>query len=882
MATLLEAVGGDTFGGLSGYRRPTAGNPTKVPTNLPAFRGTPNTPGQKVSAPAIKSSKNRNNRGTNVLIPYSRITTYDGREVGGRLPGDLIFMSAYAPNALSVARDGYLITSTGHDVFHYSRLTGLYGLNQILANHGARNGQGTLMNVYVQTDASKSVADYWYEVPNLNEFRLDGIVLSDDQPGVNHGSTKNELGQLYNISIQGPTPVNNGYVTERGHAMGSRPQPTFSQPPIAVQSREEAFQETLFGERNAKLYKQPAEYTYSEQMFSRDVEPMDELFCALVATKHEAPTAMKTVLAQHDKLVAEIEATLAVGPVLTRTRKREELKAFIKANDTGDNEGKLSAALRARTVYTAAGVEYDAALALYTFQYHLCTSARLIRLANAGGSYNLARNEHRVDGVVGSIMPINHDARKLQGRYTAEVHCDAAWMKRVVGAWRVGTVLDTKATQMPFFEGGPVETGNRLTVNIGVRWLGWRELRRLYTSNPKGVQVGSAFAGAWQRIVQGSAYDPAEAAKRVGTAALEVPDRAVPNDGAGNTLLLAEDDPDTDRDDLLAFQWPATPATDRVFTTKPQLRQTGAPAADKVGPRVPEDEQIGLERKRKRDAAPAAAPPPVVARETEPPPAARREDDVDAPAAPTKLKARAKSRAPAAPPTPAATSAPMDEDPSDASDAMEVVPAPVAPAVPAPKKGRATAKQAMATSSVERARMRVQRVERAERDRDSPARSSPAASPMPSPMASGTAAAAAAASASPLAAASPTRSPGSTGANVFARRRSTPSPSPDRPADTGAAAEEGAEMEVSASAGASASAGGGASAAADVGASAAGDAAEGEELVEPKQKKSRVRPTSDVFSSIFGGGSTGGDASRLEPLNPAHRGGEKFRRRRRG
>jgi hypothetical protein len=49
--------------------------------------------------------------------------------------------------------------------------------------------------------------------------------------------------------------------------------------------------------------------------------------------------------------------------------------------------------------------------------------------------------------------------------------------------------------------------------------------------------------------------------------------------------------------------------------------------------------------------------------------------------------------------------------------------------------------------------------------------------------------------------------------------------------------------------------------------------------VEPKQKKSRVRPSSDVFSSIFGGGS---DAARLEPLNPAHRGGEKFRRRRRG
>ena len=548
MSTLLEAVGGDTFGGLSGYRRPTAGNPSRVPTNLPAFRGNQNTPGQKVTAPSIQSSKNRNNRGTNVLIPYSRITTYDGREVGGRLPGDLIFMSAYAPNALSVGRDGYLITSSGHDVFHYSRLSGLYGLNQILANHGARNGMNVLMNLYVDKDGTKNVKDEWYKVPNLNEFRLDGIVLSDDQPGVNNGSTKNELGQLFNISVQGPTPVNNGYVTERGHAMSSRPKPTFSQPPIPVESPEEAFQETLFGERNGKLYKQAAEYSYSEQMFSRDVEPMDELFCALVATEHVAPTPkMVEVIGRHDALVDAIKATLEVGPVTTRTTKRQELRELINEED---KDGELSAALRARTVYTAAGETYGAGgpKAIYTFQYHLCTSARLIYLANAAGSYNLARNERRLvqvdedgnpvrdaDGKViydevTPFLPIDHNARKLEGRYTAEQSIDAAWVSRVVGAWRVGNVLDTKASQMPFFEGGPIETGNRLTVNVGVRWIGWRELRRLYTSNPVGVQVGEEFADKWTRMVQGSEYNPAEAALRVGSAALEVPERAVPKD----------------------------------------------------------------------------------------------------------------------------------------------------------------------------------------------------------------------------------------------------------------------------------------------------------------------------------------------------------------
>ena len=86
---------------------------------------------------------------------------------------------------------------------------------------------------------------------------------------------------------------------------------------------------------------------------------------------------------------------------------------------------------------------------------------------------------------------------------------------------------------------------------------------------------------------------------------------------------------------------------------------------------------------------------------------------------------------------------------------------------------------------------------------------------------------------------------------------------------------EDADADVPASPAASAAATG--AAAGPAGDDAASDA---EEMIEPKQKKTRVRPTSDVFSSALGMAS--GESSRSEPLNPAHRGGEKFRRRRRG
>lgn len=74
MATVVDLVNSaDTFGGLrDGYRRAQLGLPTGPAGRPPAFRGEQNTPGSEVKAPRILSSAARNNRGTNVTIPYAR------------------------------------------------------------------------------------------------------------------------------------------------------------------------------------------------------------------------------------------------------------------------------------------------------------------------------------------------------------------------------------------------------------------------------------------------------------------------------------------------------------------------------------------------------------------------------------------------------------------------------------------------------------------------------------------------------------------------------------------------------------------------------------------------------------------------------------------
>ena len=99
MSGPVAAVGGDTYGGLTGYKRPNPGNPARIPGNQPAFRGVTNKPGSQIKAPAIKSSSNRPSRGTNITIPYSRVTPLDHTNNIGRMsPGDVAFVSRDRPD----------------------------------------------------------------------------------------------------------------------------------------------------------------------------------------------------------------------------------------------------------------------------------------------------------------------------------------------------------------------------------------------------------------------------------------------------------------------------------------------------------------------------------------------------------------------------------------------------------------------------------------------------------------------------------------------------------------------------------------------------------------------------------------------------------------
>ena len=70
--SVVAAVNTDTYGGLTGFKRPLQGNPTRLPSNLPASQKAPNNPGSAIRAPTIKSSAAHPDRKTNVTVSVKR------------------------------------------------------------------------------------------------------------------------------------------------------------------------------------------------------------------------------------------------------------------------------------------------------------------------------------------------------------------------------------------------------------------------------------------------------------------------------------------------------------------------------------------------------------------------------------------------------------------------------------------------------------------------------------------------------------------------------------------------------------------------------------------------------------------------------------------
>lgn len=430
MSTIVELVNSTpAHGGLSdGYRRSQLGQPTGTVGQPPRFRGETNTPGNDVKAPRILSSAARNNRATNVTIPYARVVPADELCNKGRLsPGDVAFVSRYQYGRTNQLKknqhqQSQVVTSVSIAHAGVSRIAGLDYINRALGPDNYKEGSTVLVD-------SHNPLDDWRSLTFLNEWTLDGVVMSNDSPGYvlgASGDARND--QLFNMGIQGPVQINNGYQDDAGRGLA------------AHYDRRGMPGNSLISNLIAgPFYKQ-----YPMQMFDRKIRPLSELYIGLICRKIDKDDI-----------------------------KQDTLK--------------------------------DKATHIHVFQYVCFSSQQVYQYAttNDGDPDPDIVNSHGSEPKDRSRGPNDPKRKRESEDYRPRKRHDIddsesgdsflgireEELENMVGAWRIGKVLDVASKRMEGYTGGPIDTAFSATLNFDMSFLDWRQLRRNFMSNIFGREL---------------------------------------------------------------------------------------------------------------------------------------------------------------------------------------------------------------------------------------------------------------------------------------------------------------------------------------------------------------------------------------------------------
>lgn len=464
-------------------------------------------PGQAIKAPKILSSAARQDQGTNVTLPYARVTPADELcNIGRVAPGDVLFVHRNAISVTSAVRMNHrqqeqISISASMPHARVQRVAGLDYVNRSLGASNYQANHTILVN-------SLNPCDEWRSLGFLNDWTLDGIVMSDDSPGYMLSSgTGARNDRLFNVAIQGPAQVNNGFEDEAGRGIASRHDRAIRlsggrMPTAGIErqigmdsqnrpfmARDGAAMQQIMNNAQAgndikELVAGPFYDQYPLQMFDRKIRPMSELFLGLVCKEISRTNPNGTRNADNASFLDSLSDDVFDGYV----------------NPAGGERGKTK----------ADGVTPNVDR-IHVFQFIPFSSRQAWQYATYGGApdrdivdnSSLARQPG--DGVGGTYEsepasrrrgPLNesHESRK-RGRDNVEfiprkqraadywkednfIGLKHVELSNMVGAWRLGKVLDVASSRKEGYAGGPIDTAFRVTLNVDLSFLDWRALRR--------------------------------------------------------------------------------------------------------------------------------------------------------------------------------------------------------------------------------------------------------------------------------------------------------------------------------------------------------------------------------------------------------------------
>lgn len=463
-ATPMDATTVDPYGGFAHWNIRPAATPTAISNEAPAFGGSKQSKGDvKTHAPLDVDSSTTGKR-SNALSQYSRVVPASG-DMRNSVYDDLSLHSA-----LFVSRA--LIDAPGTAYQRLSKVLGTRGINSQLADH-----------TFARED--------------LVHVNLTGTLVDMDAADLD------ELGRPIAHCVRAPTwgdqvdtidvrtrSLKRRYRTERQEDLDAMDDEMRRARSSGLRPEDLEALEALEAMRGDRVRQLNKHYEGRVRDDSEDVlsdglrgalRVLDEWRFDGVVQMSELKEAREGSLGTSHMLF-----NIGVrGPSLLRNGSSNGA-AFSFSHPTHDE--------RVAVFDEAIEPRYDLLIGLhivpappvrgaprFRFQYRYTSTRRLWKAAAAVQQGNRRADADNLTAAADRDSFLRRwEARTLADLGTEDDHPDLASMRSLVGAWRVGSVIDAKASVAPNEYGGPNERSVQVQASVDGSWVGLRELRERY------------------------------------------------------------------------------------------------------------------------------------------------------------------------------------------------------------------------------------------------------------------------------------------------------------------------------------------------------------------------------------------------------------------
>ena len=490
MTTLLELVAPQTEV-LSGVKRTLTGAPVNIPYNQPGFRGTPNEPsGDSIKAPKLDTG-NRVTRGTNITVPYARITPVDSIDVfSGRLsPGDVVFIRrdptgyvASPPGSFGGNPSGgnYMYRKGPLDAHSHGStvvVKGLNAVNEELCGDLAGSKPWRLGFNLVRNKTKKQLrafSNLFKDLKTLGEYTLDGVIMSSDAQQAYQVTNGQNNSVLFNVAIQGPAQTNNGFMAYKSHEASPvyariDPSANMRPDPSNLTVTSEHANGTWHGRIGANDYVAALTNTYTEfpkQMFDRRARVMDK--CYLVIRAYN----LGDVVEERAKVLKRENENIdaAISRILTSIK-------IVK------DDGVTKVAATTTNIRTMWFVQYmpttsrsiQTARHIKSLKAKLGDDGKLSPLFKHAFTHGNGYKSKQIEVPGATDLPISVPWVKLDMQTDRMATVRTEDVDNIVGAWMVGSIIDTNSSSASVHQHGPLDASFRINVNVDIKFMPYQQ-----------------------------------------------------------------------------------------------------------------------------------------------------------------------------------------------------------------------------------------------------------------------------------------------------------------------------------------------------------------------------------------------------------------------